>query len=224
MTFILAAGTEVSKNRRSHMLGMYPQIALRKNLCNNSASPESLNKTTHMIKIWLWACTLLILTKSSWAQTDPIRAATYRFVINNHQLIGPGADTLRTCIRKSQFFLIGEEHDMTQLQALTTDLFPFLKTQGFSNFVAEIGPVSAQKLTSIHATNASLKDFTTKYYSYFDGGPFGFFDGKEEDTLLTAAFANGFHLCGIDFENYNAPLYLFDELFNLSTKSAATKQ
>lgn len=166
-----------------------------------------------MIKRFLLSNILLCLAILVYGQADPVREATYHFTIKEKKLTGPGADTLKAHISRSQFFLIGEEHDMTELQMLTADLMPFLRSSGYRHFALEIGSLAAEKLSSIHRKKESLMKFNSKYYKYFNSGPFGFFDGKEEEVFLNAALDNNFKLWGIDYESHGAPLYILDELY-----------
>jgi hypothetical protein len=176
-----------------------------------------------MIKSGLILLGALLITNHVFSQPDFIKDATYHFNITNNQLIGQGADSLKKYISTSQFFLIGEEHDMVELQKFTACIMPFLKNSGYKYLAVEIGSESAKKLTSIYRNKESLRTFNTKYYKYFGGGPFGFFDGKEEEVLLDSALNNGLSLWGIDFENYDASLFILDELYNQSNKDKAIK-
>ncbi|SHG59921.1 hypothetical protein [Pedobacter caeni] len=166
-----------------------------------------------MIKRFLLSNTFLFLALLVYGQTDPVRESTYHFTIKERELTGPGADTLKAYISKSQFFLLGEEHDMTELQMLTADLMPFLKSSGYRHFALEIGSLAAERLSSIYRKKESLMKFNSRYYKHFNSGPFGFFDGKEEEVFLNAALDNNFKLWGIDYESHGAPLYILDELY-----------
>eukprot|EP01133_Synstelium_polycarpum_P011738 gene11738-13698_t len=176
------------------------------------------------IKVFLCSVFMFFLSRESHGQTDPVQEVTYHFVLKNNILSGPGADTLKIKISGSQFFLIGEEHDMTELQMLTAHLMPFLKNNGYRNFAVEIGSSAADKLSYIYHHKGSLMEFNSKYYKYFNSGPFGFFDGKEEEVFLNSALNNGLKLWGIDYENHGAPLYILDELYAKGSKNMALKQ
>lgn len=176
-----------------------------------------------MIKYILTLAVLPLLFSVTNAQTDPLAAATYHFKLENGALTGPGADSLKTNIAQSQFFLIGEEHDMVELQQLTAAIMPFLKESDYRHFAVEIGPASARKLTSIYKNRESLGVFNSRYAKYLGRGPFGFFDGQDEEVLLNKAMDNGIKLCGIDFENYNATLFIMDELYQQSSRDKQVK-
>lgn len=166
---------------------------------------------------------LLICTKS-FGQADPIKESTYHFTIKNDLFIGSGADTLKSRIVNAQFFLIGEEHNMKELQDFTTSIIPYLTSTYYKYFALEIGPVAADKLTSIHHKKASLNAFNTYYYPFLNGVPFGFFQGKEEEQFSNRALEHGFQLWGLDFENYNSTLYILNELYILSKKTPAISE
>jgi hypothetical protein len=176
-----------------------------------------------MIKYIITLLVLPLLFSITNGQTDPIAAATYHFKMENGALTGAGADSLKTNIAQSQFFLIGEEHDMVQLQQLTAAIMPFLKENDYRHFAVEIGPASASKLTSIYKKKESLSVFNNRYAKYLGRGPFGFFDGQDEELLLKGALNNGINLWGIDFENYNASLFILDELFQRSSRDKQIK-
>lgn len=177
-----------------------------------------------MIKYILTLLVLPVLFSVTNGQTDPIAAATYHFKMENGTLTGAGADSLKTNIAQSQFFLIGEEHDIVELQQLTAAIMPFLKESDYRHFAVEIGPASARKLTSIYEKKESLGVFNSRYAKYVGGGPFGFFDGQDEELLLKAAMNNSMKLWGIDFENYNASLFILDELYQRSSRDKQIKE
>ena len=176
-----------------------------------------------MIKYILTLLIVPTLFSLANGQTDPVAAATYHFKMDNGTLVGAGADSLKTNIAQSQFFLIGEEHDMVELQKLTATLMPFLKASNYKNLAVEIGPASARKLISIYEKKESLNVFNTRYAKYLGRGPLGFFDGLDEELLLKGAMNNGMKLWGIDFENYNASLFILDELYQHSSKDKQIK-
>ena len=172
----------------------------------------------------LLATILISLTFLTYGQQTSIRDAIYYFSLENGQLAGVGADTLATHIAASQFFLLGEEHDMAELSRFTAAVLPLLAKNGYHYFTLEIGPNSAEKLMSIYQHKESLHDFNTKYYRIVNDTPIPFFDGKEDETFLNQALRLGFELWGIDQENYYAPHFIFDELYNRSAGSERLRQ
>lgn len=162
---------------------------------------------------------LIAFQASIFAQANPIQDATYHFTIENDVFIGNGADTLKKYIKQAQFFMIGEEHNMKELQDLTASVIPFLKDCGYHNFALEIGPVAAEKLSSLYHSGEGLTDFNTKNHSFLNGAPFGFFEGREEEQFSNKAFENEFNVWGIDFENYNASLFILEALYERSKKT-----
>ncbi|OWK70687.1 hypothetical protein [Pedobacter sp. AJM] len=162
----------------------------------------------------------LCFFNTAFGQDDPIQAATYHFQVKESLFTGNGSDTLKKYIQQAQFFLIGEEHNMKALQDFTTAIIPFLKSSGYQNLALEIGPFSAEKIRAMYQNKQTITDFNTRYDSDVKGSPFGFFEGKEEEQFSNQAFRNGFRLWGLDFENYNAALFILDELYSLSKKSS----
>ncbi|TDO23831.1 hypothetical protein [Pedobacter duraquae] len=168
------------------------------------------------IKIFI---VIILCDITAYCQENPIKDATYHFTIQNEVFIGNGADTLKKYIQNAQFFLLGEEHNMKELQDFTISVIPFLKTSGYDNLALEIGPIAARKLHSLYLNKQGLIDFNSKYFKHVQGAPFGFFNGKEEERFSNKAFEEGFNIWGIDFENYNSSLFILDELFDQSKKS-----
>ncbi|RZJ63935.1 MAG: hypothetical protein EOO45_19745 [Flavobacterium sp.] len=170
------------------------------------------------MKILIPSLIILLFSIHVFGQQDPVREATYHFTLRNGIFTGNGADTLKKHVGSSQFFLIGEEHDMKELQEFTTSFIPFLKRLGYNNLALEIGPIAATKLRSLYDGKNGLGGFNSKDFKYINGAPFGFFGGREEERFSDCAFENGFQIWGIDFENYNASLFLIDELYRQSKK------
>ena len=173
-----------------------------------------------MRKTQIFILLILFFYNNIFGQENPIKDATYHFSIQDDVFKGNGADTLKKYIQRSQFFMIGEEHNMKELQDFTASVIPFLKSCGYNNLALEIGPVAAMKLNSLYRSRKGLAAFNTKYFQYLSGAPFGFFEGREEERFSNRAFENGLKIWGIDFENYNASLFIIDELYGQSKKSS----
>jgi len=192
-------------------------------LCNYS--DQSLSDIAYQTQLFMrkpHSFILLILSfyTNIFGQENPIKDATYHFSIQGDIFRGKGADTLKKYIQQSQFFMLGEEHNMKELQDFTASVIPLLKSSGYRHLALEIGPVAATKLTAVYRSSEGLAALNTKYFQYLNGAPFGFFEGKEEEWFSNRAFENGFDVWGIDFENYNASLFIIDELFEQSRKSS----
>jgi hypothetical protein len=91
----------------------------------------------------------LVISTESFGQNSEIKSSditsfTYPFNIENNQLIGLGADTLKNVIRESQFFMLGEEHFSPQISELTNVLLPYFSSNGYKNFALEVGPFTAK--------------------------------------------------------------------------------
>lgn len=173
-----------------------------------------------MRKTQIFIVLTLFFYTNIFGQENPVKDATYHFSIKDDIFKGNGADTLKKYIQRAQFFMIGEEHNMKELQDFTASVIPFLKSCGYNNLALEIGPIAAMKLNSLYRSRKGLTAFNTKYFQYLNGAPFGFFEGREEERFSNRAFENGLKIWGIDFENYNASLFIIDELYEQSKKSS----
>ena len=169
------------------------------------------------------------------AQETPVlnentgKAFVQHFTINNDQLQGEGAETLKKYIAASQFFVFGEYHGSAQLTTLCRVLLPELKAQGYENFAVEVGPQAAKKLKELSDkpsdSQKNLYDFNTKYYIEEDEDiPIPFFNTVEDAQLLTKSQELGFDLWGLDQEYFSGMFFLYDELLALSSQDASVQQ
>lgn len=155
---------------------------------------------------------------------DIVKESTYYFSLNQDQdFKGYGADFIKNKIIESQFFLIGEQHNIHSIETLITSLIPFFKESGYNHYITEIGPIAAKKLTELAKSPFSLKEYYTKYSSQINLPPFGFFSTREEEKTLQQLKKYNIGLCGIDFENYGSYLFLIDELYKNSDKEKISK-
>lgn len=156
---------------------------------------------------------------------DILKKSTHYFTMdNNDSLTGDGASLINQKIAESQFFLIGEQHDVQQIEHFTKALIPILKTNGFNNYVTEIGPNAAKELEQLRQQKIALGEFNRKYSQYVKYAPFGFFGTKEEEETLQQLNKFRIHLSGIDFENYSSYLFLLDEIYKKADKDKVSKQ
>lgn len=162
---------------------------------------------------------ILFFTFSNISAQEIIKKSTHHFTITNDSLKGKGAEIFKSKIAESQFFLIGEQHDVSQLETMVKSLVPFLKKQGFNNYVAEVGPLAAKKLEELGKQKKLLEKFNRKYSDYIVGAPFGFFGTVEEGKTLNQIVDYGINIWGVDFENYNSYLFILDLLLENSNKS-----
>lgn len=145
-----------------------------------------------------------------------IKPLSYSFKIENNKVIGPGADTLKRIIERSQFFMLGEEHRSPQISKLTNILLPYFANAGYENFALEVGPFTAGIIEKEIRKNNSLYGFNHSFYLENNDIPIPFFDGKEDDQFIKTAIKNKFKLWGLDQEYLTAPLFLLDEIFKKS--------
>lgn len=160
----------------------------------------------------------------SQQKDDIIKQSTYSFTLDSiGGLKGVGANFLKDKINESQFFLIGEQHNVHSIETLISSLLPLFKKNGYNHYVTEIGPIAAKKLINLNQNSISLKAYNSKYSSQINLPPFGFFSTKEEEITLQQLHKNGINLSGIDFENYGSYLALIDELYLNSYKGKISK-
>lgn len=153
--------------------------------------------------------------------TDYIKENTYYFEVNESNIEGKGAAILQKSIEESQFFILGEEHFSAQISKFTNAIIPILANHNYKYFVAEIGPNSATKITSLIKSGKSLYNFNTKVNDYVGEIPVPFFEGKEDEIFFKNAINNGFEFWGIDQEYLTAQIFLIDEIYNLSKNKSS---
>lgn len=152
-----------------------------------------------------------------------LKPLSYSFKIENNKVIGPGADTLKSIIERSQFFMLGEEHRSPQISKLTNILLPYFANAGYDNFALEVGPFTADIIGKEIKKNNSLYGFNYSFYLENNDIPIPFFDGKDDDEFIKTASKNKFKLWGLDQEYLTAPLFLLDEVFKKSANKDLTK-
>lgn len=179
------------------------------------------------VTILLLTVNIFQLTANGQNARDIIQKSTHYFAINNRDsLFGDGAVLLKRKISGAQFFLIGEQDDVQQIEYFTKAMIPILKSHGFNNYMTEIGPIAANELEQIGGQNLLLKTFNGKYAPYLNGGgaPFGFFGTNEEEVTLKQLNKFNINLLGIDFENYNSYLFLIDKIYKNADKEKVSEQ
>jgi hypothetical protein len=171
----------------------------------------------------------LVISTESFGQNSEIKSSditsfTYPFNIENNQLIGLGADTLKNVIRESQFFMLGEEHFSPQISELTNVLLPYFSSNGYKNFALEVGPFTAEIIQREIKFKKSLYQFNSSFYAKYKDVPFPFLDGTKDDEFIKTALKNNFKLWGLDQEYITAPLFLLDEINRNAKDSISTKE
>jgi hypothetical protein len=171
----------------------------------------------------------LVISTESFGQNSEIKSSditsfTYPFNIENNQLIGLGADTLKNVIRESQFFMLGEEHFSPQISELTNVLLPYFSSNGYKNFALEVGPFTAKIIQREIKFKKSLYQFNSSFYAKYKDVPIPFLDGTKDDEFIKTALKNNFQLWGLDQEYITAPLFLLDEINRNAKDSISTKE
>src|SRR5690606_5479414 len=123
------------------------------------------------------------------------------------------ADFILQKVAESQFFLIGEQHDIQAIEMFVRSLVPYFKESGYRHYVTEIGPIAARKLAELKRDSLALKSYYAKYVAQTNLAPFGFFGTEGEEKTVEQLQEYGINLCGIDFENYASYLCLIDEIY-----------
>lgn len=178
----------------------------------------------HLISILFIAFSIKAFGQTNELKSSDIISFAYSFKIENNQLIGPGADTLKKAIRESQFFMLGEEHFSPQISELTNIILPYFSSNGYKNFALEVGPFTAKIIESEIKMKKSLYDFNTTFYSNYNDIPIPFFDGTKDDEFIKTALKDDFKLWGLDQEYVTAPLFLLDEIYRNSQDSISAEQ
>lgn len=102
----------------------------------------------HIFSILFIAFSIKAFGQTNELKSSDIISFAYSFKIENNQLIGAGADTLKKAIRESQFFMLGEEHFSPQISELTNIILPYFSSNGYKNFALEVGPFTAKIIES----------------------------------------------------------------------------
>jgi hypothetical protein len=178
----------------------------------------------HIFSILLTVFSIKAFGQTNELKSSDIISFAYSFKIENNQLIGPGADSLKKAIRESQFFMLGEEHFSPQISELTNIILPYFSSNGYKNFALEVGPFTAKIIESEIKLKKSLYDFNNTFYSNYKDIPIPFFDGTKDDQFIKTALKDDFKLWGLDQEYVTAPLFLLDEIYRNSQDSISAEQ
>jgi len=129
------------------------------------------------------------------------RQNQYVLQSNGPQFSGAGWEKLRADMLKSQFVLVGEEHGMAQIPALTVALAREFKP---ALYVAEIDPYVAQTLTRLTTQPGPPTAYQQRYPEALC-----FYNLAEEYELVRSLRAQQTRLVGIDqvFITTAAPIY-----------------
>ena len=180
-----------------------------------------MRKTTFILIIQ----TFLISNLFSQEKTDSdlIKESTFYFEIKENNPNGEGFDVLKKEIEKAQFVILGEEHFSAKVSEFTNSIVNTLTKNQFKYFAAEIGPNSADEISTIIEEENSLYNFNTKVNGLVGEVPIPFFDGKEDEVFLKSFLGNNFEIWGIDQEYLTSQVFLIDRLYQSSNKSKKTE-
>lgn len=182
-----------------------------------------INKIQHIILLTI--SVFIHGTASGQSSKELIKKSTHYFSITKNDLIeGDGGSLIQQKISESQFFLIGEQHNISQIETFVQILIPTLKQNGFNNYITEIGPIAATELEQLPKHKTALKDFNTKYSKYVKAAPLGFFGTEEEGQTLQKLNKFNINLLGVDFENYCSYLFLIDKIYQNANKEKVSFQ
>lgn len=136
---------------------------------------------------------------------------------DDQTLAGAGFEFLVREGAASEFFLVGESHNMAEIPQLTRQLASALRGHGYAALAIEIGPRSAVDLVARleHGGLAAQREFAQSY-------PFTlpFFENRGETELLQGALEAGYAVWGLDQEFVGSGRYFLDLLAGLAPDQA----
>lgn len=137
---------------------------------------------------------------------EPIEPLELSF--DERGLTGPGAESLISNLKDTQFVMIGEDHGFADAPRLVTAFAAETKDLGFANYVIEVGPFSTEWIAETLRTGGpkALSD-------RLKGRPLAipFLNLKEEAEAAMAFLGDG-KLWGVDQEFIGSPLIHFEIL------------
>jgi hypothetical protein len=152
-----------------------------------------------------------------------VKQYVYNFEMDSVSISGPGWDSLKKDIKRSQFIMLGENHSSPLLSLFTKHLLNAAAEDGFNHFLLETGPVASRKLASLYTPDekvfgARLHDFLSTFKMSLGSPPAEFIAMKNDVTMYAAAFANKYKVVGLDKEYVSGVDYLLNELGKYSTR------
>ena len=116
---------------------------------------------------------------------ERLRENRLTLALEDGRLSGGGAELLLSEGRNAQFFLLGEEHGVAEIPALTSAIFRALTADGYRHLAIETGDGLAAALDSLARQPDPLEALTSWYEMHWPGAPF--FTLREEAALLVDA-------------------------------------
>lgn len=118
------------------------------------------------------------------ALTEFLAEHHYALQTSEGTLTGSGAEFLAREGRSARFFLLGEDHGIGSNLQFATALFNLLQPSGYNAYVTEIGPVSAQHMSTLLEQPDSLAALSEFFTQHPFSIPFSWYE--EEVRLLQA--------------------------------------
>lgn len=181
-----------------------------------------------MRKLSIFVYLIFVVVQLS-AQTNPnadlieqLKKNSRAIKLENNQLVGDGANFLLDEAKSSQFFLIGEDHGISDLPIFTQTLFKSINPFGYQTFATETGPLTANYLQKMALQLQSQKTFTDFNAQYPWGMPF--YNWKEETQMAEFIVKNSNNknqvLWGLDQEFILSSAFHFKRLTEIAPKEA----
>lgn len=130
-----------------------------------------------------------------------LSAHRHTVALEGGQLSGPGGERLLAAARAAQFTLVGEEHGVAEIPALTAALFRALVPHGYRHLAIETGEALAAALDSVARQPRPLDAMDTFFEAHWPGAPF-FILEPEARLLVEAVGASPARpaLWGLDYD------------------------
>ncbi len=150
-------------------------------------------------------------------EADPLARLVdqHRYVVQEKdgRLAGPGFEFLVREGAASEFFLVGESHNKTEIPRLTQELALALRGAGYGAFAVEIGPHTARALVArLRQGGVEAQRRWVAEYPF----TLPFFDRRPEVEMLQATLAAGYEVWGLDQEFIGSGRWFLDRLAGLA--------
>ncbi len=144
--------------------------------------------------------------------TDILSENHYPLELASDVLTGPGAEFLHAQARACRFMLIGEEHGVGSNVDFSTALFQALQPLGYTQYVTEIGPASAEYFNQLVRKPDAMAAFRAFYTQYPFSVPFAWLEEEVHLLKAVAAANSAGGIIGIDQEFVFSPQLHLDTL------------
>jgi len=152
-----------------------------------------------------------------------VESFSYKFDVQNGRFNGKGADILMKEMQQSHFVLLGETHDDSKIAQFTSILLSELSKLDYKYFLTEHGRYGLQFLIEDAFKGSTIVSGISKIntfeYNRLSKYPFPFLTGIEDAQFLSIALKEKYHIFGIDQEFFYSFPFLFDKLYDNSSKS-----